>query len=257
MESEAKAWIAALRGSQQRLASMVGELSPGQLREPSYDAGWNVSHVLSHIGSQAEIAQHLLSALLAGQPVPGPETFQPIWAVWDARSPDEQAAQCLLADAEHVRQLEQLTDEQLAGIHFQFFGMDFDAVGLVWLRLGEHAVHSWDIAVSFDDKAEVAPQAVELLVNTIARVASRGTPAGVPFQAGFITSAPEREFVLEVGDTVTMDTAPVADTPTIALPAEALLRLVYGRLDPKHTPPVEAVSGHVDLDLVRRVFPGF
>jgi uncharacterized protein (TIGR03083 family) len=257
MESEVRTWIAALRGSQQRLASMVAELSSAQLRDLSYASEWTVAQVLSHIGSQAEIAQHLLAAVLAGKPPPGPETFPPIWDVWNARGPDEQAAQCLLADAGHVRELEKLTDDQLAGIHFQFFGMDFDAVGMVWLRLGEHALHSWDIAVSLDDKAEVAPQSVALLVDTIPRVASRGTPAGVPFQAAFVTSAPEREFVLEVSDTVTMEQAPVADTPTIALPAEALLRLVYGRLDHKHTPPLRAVSGHVDMDLVRRVFPGF
>jgi uncharacterized protein (TIGR03083 family) len=257
MESEARVWIAALRGSQQRLASMVAELSSAQLRGQSYATEWSIAQVLSHIGSQAEIAQHLLAAVLAGKPPPGAESFQPIWDVWDARTPDEQAAQCLLADAAHVHQLEQLTDDQLAGIHFQFFGMDFDAVGLVWLRLGEHALHSWDIAVSLDDKAEVAPQSVKLLVDTIPRLASRGTPAGIPFQAGFITSAPEREFVLEVSDTVTMFPGPVADTPTVALPAEALLRLLYGRLDHKHTPPVQAVSGEVDLDLVRRVFPGF
>jgi hypothetical protein len=40
------------------------------------------------------------------------------------------------------------------------------------------------------------------------------------------------------------------------LPAEALLRLVYGRLDPGHTPPVE-VSGDAGLlDRAREVFPG-
>jgi hypothetical protein len=38
------------------------------------------------------------------------------------------------------------------------------------------------------------------------------------------------------------------------LPAEALIRLVYGRLDPDHTP---AVKGDPDvLDRLRRVFPG-
>jgi uncharacterized protein (TIGR03083 family) len=258
MESEARTWIAALRGSQQRLASRVTEFSAAQLRAPSYDPGWNVSHVLSHIGSQAEIAQHLLAAVLAGHEPPGPETFAPIWEVWDARSPEEQAAQCLVADAEHVRQLEQLTDEQLAGIHFQFFGLDFDAVGMVWLRLGEHAVHSWDVAVSFDDNAEVAPESVRLLVNTIPRLASRGRPAGVPFQAGFLTSSPEREFTLDVTDHVTMTEGQAGGgVPKAGLPAEALLRLVYGRLDHKHTPPVTDLFGHVDLDLVRLCFPGF
>jgi hypothetical protein len=43
------------------------------------------------------------------------------------------------------------------------------------------------------------------------------------------------------------------DDPDLVLPAEALIRLVYGRLDPEHTPPV---GGTADLDELRRVFPG-
>ena len=41
--------------------------------------------------------------------------------------------------------------------------------------------------------------------------------------------------------------------PDLELPAEALVRLVYGRLDPDHTP---AVRGGADLDVLRGVFPG-
>jgi MDMPI C-terminal domain len=40
------------------------------------------------------------------------------------------------------------------------------------------------------------------------------------------------------------------------MPAEALLRLAYGRLDPEHTPA--EVSGDPDvLDKLRKIFPGF
>ena len=41
----------------------------------------------------------------------------------------------------------------------------------------------------------------------------------------------------------------------ITLPAEALLRLFYGRLDPEHTP--EYAAEGIDLDRLRPVFPGF
>jgi hypothetical protein len=41
----------------------------------------------------------------------------------------------------------------------------------------------------------------------------------------------------------------------VELPAEALLRLVYGRLDPDHTPA--QVIGAGTLDELREVFPGF
>ena len=43
--------------------------------------------------------------------------------------------------------------------------------------------------------------------------------------------------------------------PELALPAEAFIRLVYGRLDPAHTPPVE--TRRADLDGLRQVFPGY
>lgn len=40
-------------------------------------------------------------------------------------------------------------------------------------------------------------------------------------------------------------------------PAEALLRLVAGRLAPPHTPDEVRLRGAADLDLLRRVFPGY
>lgn len=62
---------------------------------------------------------------------------------------------------------------------------------------------------------------------------------------------------LSVQDKVTL--SEVGDSPsaaTLRLPAEALIRLVYGRLDAHHTPPAVAADG-VDLDTLRGVFPGF
>jgi hypothetical protein len=74
-----------------------------------------------------------------------------------------------------------------------------------------------------------------------------------------VTSSPERRFTLEAADAVTVAASPDGedagrDTPELRLPAESLIRLVYGRLDPAHTPPVEARG--VDLDELRRMFPG-
>jgi uncharacterized protein (TIGR03083 family) len=265
MESSARVWIAALRGSQQRLASLVGTLSPGQLRGPSYDTEWNVAQVLSHLGSQAEIGEAGLAATLSGGEPLTMGDFQRIWAVWDARDPDEQAAQSLAADARQVASLEELSDEQLDGIHAQMFGMEFDAAGMVALRLGEHAVHAWDVAVTFDPAATVAADCVALLVDRIALVAGRaGQFTGESALVHIRTTGPERDFLLEVAAPVSLTAVtPEPDgsvsgdlTASIEMPAEALLRLVYGRLDPDHTPPVKVISGQISLDLLRRTFPG-
>ena len=40
------------------------------------------------------------------------------------------------------------------------------------------------------------------------------------------------------------------------LPAEALLRLLAGRLDPDHTPASVSTKG-IELDELRAVFPGY
>jgi hypothetical protein len=40
------------------------------------------------------------------------------------------------------------------------------------------------------------------------------------------------------------------------MPAEALLRLSYGRLDAAHT-PADVEADPADLDRLRAVFPGF
>ena len=69
------------------------------------------------------------------------------------------------------------------------------------------------------------------------------------------TSDPERHFLLETGEAVSLTESDGEDgLPELRLSAEAFLRLVYGRLGPAHTPPVEA--GGVDLDELRQLFPG-
>ncbi len=69
------------------------------------------------------------------------------------------------------------------------------------------------------------------------------------------TTGPERTFLVVLGpDEVSLSPADPGADPDLVLPAEALVRLVYGRLDPGHTPPVE---GTADLDELRAVFPGF
>ena len=262
MESSARTWIAALRGSQQRLAALVGSLTPEQLRAPSYDEGWTIAQVLAHIGAQAEIGQHALAAALSGREPFGKDGYRAIRAVWNARDPGQQAVECLVNDREHVRRLEQVTDEQLAGIRLKIIGTEYDAVGLVWLRLGEHALHSWDIAVSLDPAAVVAPQSVALLVDWVPQVAAcGGKPPGVPYRIGIQTTDPEREFLLDVAETISMSAAggeaACEGIPALRMPAEALLRLVYGRLDSGHTPPPQVLSRGAELDLLRQTFPGF
>jgi uncharacterized protein (TIGR03083 family) len=256
MDTNPQHWIAALRQSQDRLAAIAHPLTPEDLRRPSYH-NWTIAQVLGHLGSQAELFSTWLTAALEGSEPPGREAMQPIWDAWDGRSPEAQAADSLAANERLVARFEAQTDDDLARMHLNLFGMELDAAGLVRLRLAEHALHTWDIAVALDPTAQVTAEAVGLLIDTLGPLVSRaGQPQGTAFRLRVQTSAPERTFSLRVADAVELTEG--ADGPAdgeLRLPAEAFLRLVYGRLDPAHTPAVD-LDGPVALDDLRRVFPG-
>jgi uncharacterized protein (TIGR03083 family) len=257
MSADARHWIAVLRASHGKLADAVAALGPDRASDQSYCRDWSVAQVLSHLGSGAEISLLMLSGALGeGEPA-GMEQFQPIWDQWNAKSPADQVADGLASDEKHIARLEALTDAELDGIKVSMFGMDLDAAGLVGLRLGEHALHTWDIAVTLDPAATVAPDAASLLVDTLGQLAARSaTPGGLQRRLRVSTTSPVRHYMLDIGETVTLTpTDGDGIRPELALPAEALVRLVYGRLDPAHTPPVE--TRNVDLDELRQVFPGF
>ncbi len=191
------------------------------------------------------------------EPGKGSEAFEPIWAAWNHRSPEAQASDALRADQAVVERFERLDPQQRESLHLALFGMDLDTTGLARMRLGEHAIHTWDVAVTLDLAATVAQDAVELLVDTLDGPARRsGRSEGKKVRLHVSTTSPERHFTLDIGETVDLVASdPDQSLPELRLPAEALVRLVYGRLDAAHTPPVE--TRDMDLDELRQVFPGF
>ena len=258
MPTDPRALIGVLRNSHERLAGLVRPLTPDHLRARSYDPDWTIAQVLSHLGSGAEIATLSLAAALGGRGQLDQSAFPAIWDAWNNRTPEMQAADCLSWDGEHVSRLEQLTGAELDSIGLDFFGRQLDAAGLVRLRLSEHAMHVWDVAVSIDPGATVAEDAILPVMEQIAQLFQFvAKPAGDSFRVRLRTTAPGRDYLLDVGEAVTLSDwaeGPGADGE-IRLPAEALLRLFYGRLDPEHTPDYSAAG--IDLDRLRAVFPGF
>jgi uncharacterized protein (TIGR03083 family) len=262
LQPDAHAWISALRRSHERLAGLAARLTPEQLREQSYCTDWTVAQVLSHLGSGAEISLMMLPSALGEAEPASRDAFGPVWAVWNAKSPDEQAADAIVADDRQVAALEALTDDQLAGMKMDFLGLQLDSVGIVRLRLGEHALHTWDVAEHEDAAAVVSAEAAGLLVDNVPQfLAPRlGKPLGEPFEVRITTTEPARDYLLTSADSVTMTDWPAegagADVPQVRMPAESLLRLAYGRLDPAHTPAGVAGDPGV-LDKLRAIFPGF
>jgi hypothetical protein len=101
---------------------------------------------------------------------------------------------------------------------------------------------------------------VDLLAGAVDQVVPRlGKPFGGELRVRVRTTRPGRDLLLAVGDAVSLTdvsgTEAAADGE-LEITSAALLRLVYGRLDPGHTPAGTSARG-VDLDTLRRVFPGF
>jgi hypothetical protein len=131
--------------------------------------------------------------------------------------------------------------------------LDFEQ--FVAMRLNEHALHTWDIDVVGDPTATIPQQAAELVVDNLDLIARfTATPTGDIAMITVATTDPGRRFAVELThEAVTF--GPSADTsdPDLELPAEAFARLVYGRLDPEHTP---AGDHGPAINVLRRVFPG-
>jgi uncharacterized protein (TIGR03083 family) len=256
MEARPGPWIRALRSSHENLCSVVQALVPEQLHLPSYARDWSIAKVMSHLGSQAEIHGLILAAGLRDEVAPGQDVFIPIWQAWDNKAPEVQVGDALEMGKHLLESFEGLTAEQVDRWRMHVFGMDLDAAGLAKMRVREQALHAWDVEVALNASATLSPGIVEQLLGTLEEeVPTAAKPSGAKLEIKVETSAPEGEFTLRAAETVTLRRSTGDECQTmLKLPAEGLIRLVYGRLDPAHTPPVW-VSG-VDLDELRRLFPG-
>jgi uncharacterized protein (TIGR03083 family) len=254
--TDATPWVRAVRASHERLALLVDGLDGDALRGQSYATEWSIADVLSHLGSGAEIFLLSIDAGVAGDDPPGAEDYQPVWETWNALPPEEQAARSVAANETLVARIESLTPAERAAFHVTMFGqLPLDLAGVLGMRLSEHAVHTWDVEVVLDPAARVAPHAVDLLVDSLPLMAGwTGRKAPAPVRVAVTTAAPERAFTLDTaGVTLAPAGADDAATATLALPAESLVRLVYGRLDDG----AELTVSGVTVAELKSVFPGF
>jgi uncharacterized protein (TIGR03083 family) len=251
---------AALRDSHNRLAATVKGLSPDQVTSMSYANEWSIAQVLSHLGSGAEIFVMFLDAGLAGDSAPGMEEFQAVWSRWDAKEPIDQVRDGIAADAQFLDRLDALSEPERTAWRMELFGAERGLGDIARLRLGEHALHTWDVAVALDGGVTVPADVAALLVDGLDDLVARsGKPADTALRVHVSTHGPDRVFTLESGaDGVRLTPAvsePADHDASVRLPAEAFTRLVYGRLDSEHTPSVDTQG--IDLDTLRAMFPGF
>jgi uncharacterized protein (TIGR03083 family) len=246
--------VAVLQTSVRRLRGIVERLDPSRLEAQAFPTEWTIADVLSHLGSGAVILQRRFDDAVAGSETP-PEFAQPIWDVWNAKTPEAQATDALIADQAFVDRVGSLTDEEQSRFEFSMGPMTLDFAGFVGLRLNEHALHTWDIEVTLDPHAPVAQDATRLVVDNLQMITRfTGKPIGTERNITVHTTEPQRDFTITVrADAVSLEPTEGVDEPDLEIPAEAFVRLVYGRMDPDHTPPTR---GPADLDELRRIFPG-
>jgi len=248
--------VAALRASHHRLRAILTDLPTDRLTGRAYPSEWSIAQVASHLGSGAEIGVITFEAGRAGAEEAPREGNQAIWDAWNAKSPQAQAADALESDAALVGKFSDLDDATAASIRFPLWWGQGDLFAFAATRLAEHALHTWDIAVALDPTATVAADAVPVVltrVPTLVRFAAK--PNGREARIHLVTD--EGEFLLTLGDPSSFGPWDGgAETARVELPAEALLRLLYGRLDPGHTPAGITTTG-IELDDLRATFPGF
>jgi uncharacterized protein (TIGR03083 family) len=249
--------ITALRSEHDTLAGLVRTLTDDQLGTTSGAAEWTVAHVVSHLGSGAEIGRVPI-ARAAGQTVAA-EDNQTIWARWDASTPRAQVEGFLEHNGRWLDTIEALTPEQRSSltVDLGYLPEPVPLVTALGMRLNEVANHSWDVRVAVDPHARVDADSAAVLIDLLAgpvgfMLSFFAKPAEV---AGPVSVAiPGAGLVID--DAVTVVNHLESPSATFNGPAEAFVRLISGRLKPPHDNGI-TVDGNITLDDLRSVFPGY
>src|SRR5689334_11638344 len=229
--------LGALRSSTDRLTDLVTGLDDDGVAHPAYPTEWTISDVLSHLGSGAEIWVRRIDDALAGGQTPEDFPAQ-VWARWDAETQRQKADDGIAAGQAFLDRLMAMPEEERAALRIDLGPLDLDHDAFLRLRLNEQLLHEWDVAVALDPAATLGADGVDHVVDNLEQVAGWTAKAvGTPRVVTVETADPDRAFTIDIsGEAVTFTRGATAAVTTLTMPSEAFVRLVYGRLDPDHTP---------------------
>jgi uncharacterized protein (TIGR03083 family) len=241
------------------LARRVVAFGAADLARQSGCREWDVSRVLGHLGSAAEIGLDQLEATIEGR---DPTDYHLVWDRWDGLGPEARATGFLETGGALVDRYKSLDAATRSALRFDLpflpepAGLDM----IVGFRLNELTLHSWDVVVAFDEGAELHPEATAVLIDRVGPVfkfLGHADAVDGRLDIAVDTVRPTRSFGLRIADEVLITDTPNQPDGRLAIPTESWLRLTYGRLDAQHTPTgVVFESGSLSLDDLRRVFPG-
>ena len=256
--------IDAVHLTSERLARLVGTLTDDDLATRSGASEWTVAQVLSHLGSGAEITLATLRAAQAGTERPG-DANQAVWARWDAMSPREKADGYLRAAGELDRAYAELDPAQRSSLRvpMAFLPEPADVDLFTGMRLNEAAIHAWDVEVAFDRAATIPDDVAAVLVEQyrgplafLLGFAGKPQELDGPATLTVRATSPDMTLGLTLADQARLTDAPERSDGELHLPAEALPRLLTGRLREADEERGVRADGAVSLDDLRRVFPG-
>jgi uncharacterized protein (TIGR03083 family) len=206
---------------------------------PSWCEGWAIKDVSAHMAESNDRFYRIVSAALEGAPVPD---------FTAAERAERQAAVKGQGSAEIVRQLQargNATFDLLEGASVEALArtVTVPAGRLTLLevapqRLNECTLHSWDIRYARDRDTTLDEAAVPFLLDRVIAAAPRFGGRGAAGASGATyhiqLGGPSADAVtLAVADGVVTATRGASDRAdvTLRMPAEAFIRLVWGRLD--------------------------
>ncbi|HVA53257.1 MAG TPA: maleylpyruvate isomerase family mycothiol-dependent enzyme [Acidimicrobiales bacterium] len=244
-----------LRESVRHLSDVASKIGAADYTSSAYPSDWTVADTFSHLGSGAVIGQRRFEDAVAHRES-DPAFNASVWDEWNAKDPTAQVEDCLASDVALLAALETSTGQQRDDFRFMMGPFAFDFNGLVGLRLSEHVLHTWDVEVPFYPRATLPNDAANAILDSIQFIVARtAKPTGETKHVTVRTIDPVRDFslVLDV-DSVDLVEAQREGAVDLEISAEALVRLIYGRLDEEHSPTSVSVDA---VDYLRRVFPGF
>jgi uncharacterized protein (TIGR03083 family) len=257
----------ALRNEIDVLDAYLQGLTAFQWDGPTASADWNVRKVVSHLGSGADLHLRSLRTSLERVPAVTAEERQGVWGYFDSLTPDLLLPEFENRSRAYLDAIDKLSVEEGQDRLMQSFLGETPVVNFVQTRLGETALHSWDIRVGLDATARLLadtvrahfPQVLDTLTRRSkaeARAALDGTRYGLE-----VFGPLETRFTLDVTHEA-LQVSEGLNEPhvTLRLSAEAFVRLHAGRLPLERAESAGEVLVDGDRDRALRLnelFAGF
>lgn len=242
-----------LRSSVEHLASVV-DVEAFNPEASAYPTEWTIADTMSHIGSGAVIMKKNLENTVASRQADGGFN-QSVWDGWNAKTPPDQVADALIADAALLESLESLSEVQRKDFHFSMGPVNVDFDGFVGLRLNEQALHTWDVDVAVNPSATLSSDVAGAIIDNLGIIVGfAGKANGEVKDVTVRITDPSRDFTLAfAGASINLIDATHVGDVDFELPSEAFVRLVYGRLDADNAP---SGINEAQLESLQKSFPG-